>query len=668
VVLLRHIAAAIDEVAPVASSTLEALASASASIWTGFVPLVEAMIAATERLVLVLDDTHVVHESDSADVLALLVERIPEGSALVLSSRAESALVTRLRASAPLLEFGAKDLALTSREAELLLRSAGIRLPDEERAALMRKTEGWAAALYLATLAMRTPAPREGPSGKALDPAGDNPYVTDYFHSEYLAGLTPERLTFIRRASVLEKMCGALCDAALDRKGSFEELEELRKANLFVIPLDEKGEWHRFHPLFRNLLRRELLDTEPELFPVIGGRAADWFESHDDLEAALDHALAVDDTERAARILPKIALPTYCSGRGATVAMWLEQFDERALVQYPRVAVHGARIFALRGSSAKAERWLYAAEQSGADDPETRAQIAVLRASLCRDGVGTMLSDAQSALAVLPETSEWRVLALLVYAAAHSLLGENEQANEIFGEAVTHASRIGFSETQAVATSERILFSEQEHDHARSDRQADELRHLLASGMLDASAPAAIAFAAAARSELRHGNWDNARALLSHAQRLTPFLGDTIPWLAVQTRLELGHTFVALRDVASARTLLAEIDDIFERRPDLGVLAEQTEAFRESVGTVPVLEGGKGSNLTAAEMRLMPFLPTHLSFREIGEELNLSRNTIKTQAISIYRKLGVSTRGDAIDEAVRLGLVAEVMPGKGLAI
>ncbi len=133
----------------------------------------------------------------------------------------------------------------------------------------------------------------------------------------------------------------------------------------------------------------------------------------------------------------------------------------------------------------------------------------------------------------------------------------------------------------------------------------------------------------------------------------------------MQTRLELGRTFVALRDVASAQVLVAEIDDIFERRPDLGVLGEQTERLRDSLDTVPVLDHGKGSNLTAAEMRLMPYLPTHLSFREIGDQLHLSRNTIKTQAISVYRKLGVSTRGDAIDEAVRLGLVAEVMPGKG---
>ncbi len=196
-----------------------------------------------------------------------------------------------------------------------------------------------------------------------------------------------------------------------------------------------------------------------------------------------------------------------------------------------------------------------------------------------------------------------------------------------------------------------MLLAERAHDLVDSDRQADELSRLLGGGLLDASAPTAVAFAAAARSELRQGNWDNARSMLNQALKLTPFLTDAIPWLAVQARLELARTFVAIRDISLARSLLAEIDRIFDRRPDLGVLAEQTGELRADARHDPMLDDGKGSNLTTAEMRLMPYLTTHLSFREIGDRLHLSRNTIKTQAISIYRKLGVTTRGDAIDEA-----------------
>jgi LuxR family transcriptional regulator, maltose regulon positive regulatory protein len=666
VVFLRHVAAAINEIIPVDPLLLDALAAPIASIWTSVLPRVAALVAAADDSVLVLDDTHEVVEEESAEVLAILAGHVPDGSTFVLSSRVESVLVTRLRSSSTLLEIGAADLALTRREAELLLRNAGARLSDAAFAELIERTEGWAGALYLASLSLQRPGTgrSRAVSGSHDVSGADERYLADYFHSEYLGALPPERLRFLRRTSVLEKMSGALCDATLDWNQSFDELEALKRSNLFLVTLDEDGIWYRYHHLFRDLLRRELSETEPELAKKLGGRAADWLEQHGDAEAALEHALDVGDMDRAARIFAEIALPTYCGGRAATVELWLGRFDSSAVALNPTIAVLGARVHALRGSADEAERWLELAELHGAEDPEVAAQVAVMRASFCRDGVGTMLSDAGSAVESLPETSDWRSLALLVYAVAHTLLGDNERANEIFGDAITHARRAGFSETQVLATGERMLLSEETRDLAGSDKHADELTRLLASGLLDTSVPTAVAFAASARSQLRHGNWDNARALLNHALKLTPFLTDAVPWLAVQTRLELARTFVALRDITLARALLLEIDVIFDRRPDLGVLAEQTEGLRRALDALPALDRGKGSNLTAAEMRLMPFLPTHLSFREIGDRLHLSRNTIKTQAISVYRKLGVSTRGDAIDEAVRLGLVSETGPAR----
>ena len=664
VVLLRHVAAALNEIIPVDPRLLDALNAPNSSIWSSVLPRVAALVGEADDFVLVLDDTHEVRSEDSAEVLAILAEQVPDGSAFVISSRTEPVLVTRLRSTSTLLEIGASELALTRREAELLLRSAGARLSDEAFAELVDRTEGWAGALYLASLSLKRPDTGREVSGRGTVSGAGDRHFADYFHTEYLCTLDPERLTFLRRTSVLEKMSGALCDAMLESSHSFDELESLKRSNLFLVPLDDDGIWYRYHHLFRDLLRRELLETEPDLAQELGGRAADWLEKHGDAESALELAFDVGDAERAARIFTEIALPTYCTGRAAAVELWLGRFDADSVALNPAIAVLAARVHALGGPSDEADRWLELAELHGADDSEVAAQVAVMRASFCRDGVGTMLSDAGSAVESLPDTSDWRSLALLVYAVAHTLLGDNERANELFGDAIRHARRVGFSETQVLATGERMLLSEEAHDLADSDKQADELTRLLASGLLDTSVPTAVAFAASARSQLRHGNWDNARAMLNQALKLTPFLTDAVPWLAVQTRLELARTFVALRDIALARALLVEIDAIFERRPDLGVLADQTEQLRKALDALPALESGKGSNLTAAEMRLMPFLPTHLSFREIGDRLHLSRNTIKTQAISVYRKLGVSTRGDAINEAVRLGLVSEAGPAR----
>jgi LuxR family maltose regulon positive regulatory protein len=665
IVLLRHVAAAFDAVAPVDERVLETLAAASPTVWPSAVPRVAAMIAAAERFVLVLDDAHMVTDGDTAEVLAVLANHIPDGSTVVVCGRVATALTSSLRVRGSLLELDERDLAFSQREAELFLRAADVELSDDAQAELIDTAEGWAGALYLEALASRRPRPGTNGSGKegATSSVGrSDRYVADFFHAEYLAGLTRQQLTFLRRTSLLEEMCGSLCDATLDQTHSSRELEAIRSSNLFLVPLDVHGEWYRYHHLFRDLLRRELFESEPQLVPAMGCRAADWFEEHGYPESAVDLALETGDIETAARILETVSLPTYCSGRGQTVMLWLERFDRHPLLErYPAIAVRGAYIHAMRGSVADAERWLAAAEQPEIADPALPPQIAVVQAAMCRDGIGTMLSDAQFAVSNLPEDSQWRPLALLVSAAAHLMVGDNRRADAILQEAVTGAQEIGFRETEVVATSERMLISEEAHDHAGADSQAETLVELLATGMLDTSAPCALEFAASARSHLRRGDWEGARACLDRARLLTPFLTEAVPWLSVQSRLELARTFVALRDIASARDLLDEIDVILGRRRDLGVLVEQTETLRESLADGPAVDQARGSGLTAAELRLLPLLTTHLSFREIAERLFLSRNTIKTQAISVYRKLDVSSRSDAIEVAVRLGLVDETV-------
>ncbi len=668
IALLRHVAAALDEHSPVDPRVHAALASPRPSLWGTIVPRLAAAVAAADRHVLVFDDVHVLSESDSIEILSVLAEHVSEGSVVVLSGRVETPVVARLRMGGALLELGTDDLALTRREAELLLRGAGLELSDDACAELFDRTEGWAGALQLAALAGRHAgrAAAQVDEAEAASFAGDHPYVATYLHAEYLGSLSEERLAFLRRTSVLDRMSGPLCDALLGRKRSAAELDAIRSSNLFLVPLDAHGEWYRYHHLFRDLLHRELLEGESDLVPELGRRASEWFERHGDAESALEYALQTGDTDCAARILVAIALPTSCNGRSADAARWLRRFDDPTLLaRYPAVAVHGARIYALRGETAAAERWLAAAERSAA--PEWAPHVAALRAAMCRDGVGTMLSDARTAVAGLADDDPWRATALLVYAAAHVMLGDNPRADELLIEATSIARRNGLAETEIIAASERMLIAEEAHEYAQVDAQAAALADLLADETFDASAPCAVELAASARAHLRRGSWEEARGLLVRAARLTPWLTDAMPWLSVQTRLELAGTFVALRDHASARALLAEIDEIIGRRPDLGVLVEQTETLRASLALLPVGEPGRNPGLTGAELRLLPFLTTHLSFREIGERLYLSRNTIKTQAISVYRKLGVSTRSDAMDAALSLGLVDETVQARTLA-
>jgi LuxR family maltose regulon positive regulatory protein len=286
VVLLRHLAAALDALAPLDARVLNALAAPKPQIWDSVVPRLAAAVAAAERQVLVVDGAHMLCEPDAIEILSVLAEHVPEGSAIAIAGRVECPLATRLRMTGSLLELGASDLALTRREAELLLRTAGVDLSEAACEDLVARTEGWAGALQLAALALLRPVTPPMREPEAASFAGDHPFVKAYLQAEYLAALSEERLAFLRRTALLERMSAPVCDAVLGRKHSAVELEAIKAANLFVVPLDAHGEWFRYHHLFRDLLRRELSENEADLVPQLGRRAAEWFEAHDDLEAA----------------------------------------------------------------------------------------------------------------------------------------------------------------------------------------------------------------------------------------------------------------------------------------------------------------------------------------------------------------------------------------------
>jgi LuxR family maltose regulon positive regulatory protein len=662
VAFLRHVAAALDRVEPILGSALEPLRLDGKSAWKRALPrLAKAIRSRQSPFVLVLDGADLLTR-DSISAVAALVEQIPAGSMIVLSGRVLPKLpVAALRAGGPLLEIGAYELALSRREAEMLLRAARVELADEEITELVERTEGWSAGLYLAALAFRNERGVE--TGKPQDVfsvTGDDRYFADYFRSEYLSRLAPDRLMFLRRTSVLETMSGPLCDAVLEQKESALELARLEAANLFVVPLDRHRDAYRYHHLFRELLRRELEEREPELVPVLNQRAADWFEAQGDSESTLDYSYAAGNEDSAARILSSIAMTVSSTGRVTAVESWLDHFDNDAeLSRYPAVAVEGSRIHAFRGRPAQAEAWLAAAERGVPTNGEggvTRACIDVLRAAMCADGPERMLANTESALAELPPDHPWHPWALVVKGTAHLLLGEDDHADRVLAAAADASDRLGRAESRALALSERSLLAAGRDDE-EAETLAIEARRLIGDGELDAYATSALDLAATVRALLRHGQWDEARRQLTITQRLASSLTYAIPWLSVQVRLELGHAYVALRDHRGAQGLLAETREILRLRPSLGVLGEQVERLEAEIEAMPQAAARGGSGLTGAELRLLPLLSTHLSFREIGDRLFVSRNTIKTQAISVYRKLGVSSRSAAITRAGELGLV-----------
>jgi LuxR family transcriptional regulator, maltose regulon positive regulatory protein len=668
VVLLSYLAVALDRVEPIDPGVFQALAAPGVSVPATVVPrFASAVSAMTEPVAVVLDHVELLDNRECLDVVAELAVRLPAGSQLVLASRRTPPLpVALLRAQGQVAEVGADVLAMDQPEARALLEGAGVQLAPAEVAELVGRTEGWPVGLYLAALA-RKAGGRQAATGVAF--TGDDRFMADYLHSELLTHLPPELMTFLTRTAVLERLSGPLCDAVLAASGSGRVLESLEDSNLLLVPLDRHRHWYRYHQLFRELLGAELERREPELIPQLHARAAAWCEANGLAELAIDHAQAAGDADRVARLVASLIQPTYAAGRVDTARQWLAWFEDQGLIEhYPPVAVLGAWVQALVGRPAGAERWADAAERrvSEADrapvartlpDGSTmESYLAMLRGLLCRNGVGRMRTDAQVALAGLGPASPWRATALLLEGVANLLDGQADQADPILAHAVELGTATGALPAASTALAERAIVAMERQQWGEATTLAEQALATLQTGRLNDYIMSPLIHTVAARTALHRGDVPRANEYLARATRLRPLLTYAIPSLAVQTLLELGRAYLTLDDTAGPRTVLRQARGILQRRPDLGVLPDQAEELHAKLDT---LRGGIPgvSTLTTAELRLLPLLPTHLSFQEIGQRLYISKHTVKTQAVSIYRKLGASSRSQAVQRLQEIGLL-----------
>ena len=656
VVLLTYLAAALDRIEPIDPDVLLPLSLPGVVAATVMPRLAAEVSSMTEPVWLVLDHVELLSNQECLDAVAELAVRLPEGSCLALASRSRPPLPMRSWGGRAI-EMGVAELAMGMGEARQLLEGAEVGLPDADVDELVGRTEGWPVGLYLAALALRAGGP--GPSaGPAF--TGQDRFLADYLRSELLDRLSPELVAFLTRTAVLDQMSGPLCDAVLGGSGSGRLLASLEGSNLLLVALDRRQEWYRYHQLFRELLLAELDRREPGLAQQLHDRAAAWCEANDLPETAIDHAQAAGDPDRVARLVRGLAQPAYAAGRFSTVRRWLAWFEDQGLVQrYPPVAVQGAWLHALVGQPADAERWADAAERSSftgtlPDGSTTESWVALLRALLCRDGVERMRVDAQTAVAGLDPGSPWRATAILLEGIGYLLDGQADRADPILAHAAEVAAEARAMPAASAALAERSIVAMDRDEWDQADTLAEQALGIMRAGRLDNYVMSPLIYAVAARTAIHRGDLALAREQLALAANLRPLLTYAMPHRSVQTLLELGRAHLALDDGAGARTVLSQARDILQRRPDLGVLPRQAEELWSRADSSDDKPTGV-SSLTTAELRLLPLLPTHLTFAEIGQQLYVSRHTVKTQAISVYRKLGVSSRSQAVQRLQELG-------------
>ena len=658
VVLLSALAVALDRIEPIDPAVFWALASSGAGI-TVVPKFVSAITSMRLPVTLVLDHVEAVTNKRCLNTIAELALHLPLGWQFALASRTKVPLPTaRLRVQGGIVEVGADDLAMSPEEASSLLEGAGVKPDVASTSELVQRTEGWPTGLYIAALAIRA-GTRQSEVGFTF--TGDDRYMGDYLRSELLDRVSGSEVSFLTRTAVLDRMCGSLCDAILGATASGRVLEEMESRNLLVVPLDRRREWYRYHHLFRELLQAELRRREPDLVRDLHSRAAEWYEANAMPEAAIEHAQAAGDHDRVARLVLELAQPVWAGGRVQTVLRWMEWLrDATSAEHYGAIAVHGSLIFALLGQPSAAERWAAAAERVSSagtlpDGSTMESTLAYLRAILSRDGVDEMRRDAQIAWEGLSPASPYRATMLHTEGISYLVQGDHDRADPILAHAFDVATGANALPLAALILAERCIVAAQRDRWAEVATLAQRAVAIVEAGRFEDYWTSALVYAWAARAALHRGDIPKARYYVGRAARLRPLLTYALPVVSVQALLELARAYIALADPGGSAAVLGQVHEILQQRPDLGVLPKLAEELQSKLAKIKAVAVG-ASSLTAAELRLLPLLSTHLSFREIGERLHLSSNTVKTQAYSVYRKLGVSSRSGAVTRTRELGL------------
>ena len=673
-----YVLTALGSVAPaIAEPPLQALRPAALDPVDVVLPLLlNALTATEERLALVLDDYHVLADARVHEQVEFLLAYLPPALHLVVSGRSDPPLpLARMRARGELCELRADDLRFTADEAAGVVTAAGaVGLSGEATARLVERTEGWAAGLRLAALSVRA-AP--DPSARAMALRGDDRHLLDYFIDEVLDRLTREQHDLLVRCSALERLSGPLCDAVLGRTGSAAVLAELEAAGVFVVALDPYGEWYRCHQLFRDALGRQLDATAPGSRRDLLGRAADWFLAHGQVDEAIGQLIAAGDHAAAAELLVSNILWFVAAGASAEVYRLGCAIDPAVVHADPVLCVDLAWASAWGGGRPeRVGEWLDVAGPQLTDATpalfgwhDTRSAAAYIRATTVeawRGGVEGALAEARRAIERESDPDE-RGYAMSRVALGRVLLGAGRpaEAADVLAEAWALPVATGMSPVnrmQAAGSLAGAWVAIGELGQARRLCRAvapvaAELEHVWG----DACAPA-LTLLRTAEGQLASAEGDAAaaRAVLRRAVELARTWGHRshlVSALAACARAELvaGHK-------TDARALLNEAHEAAADGPVLPAAQDALRDAQAQVGRQVVRDAHRArqvlvEELTDRELAILRALQGPLTQREIGAELYIAMNTVKGYTKSLYRKLGVSSRDDAVAQARVLGLL-----------
>jgi LuxR family transcriptional regulator, maltose regulon positive regulatory protein len=658
--LWKHIVEAVRGVAPeerFGAQAREGLGMVGTNLVQTTLPtLINDLTELPRRVVLVLDDYHCVTNGECHETVGFLVQHLPEMVHLVISTRSDPPLgLGRLRARGEVNELRSEQLAFSEEETASLLRERlGLSIERADIDILLERTEGWPAGIYLAALSMR------GRDVHAFVSSlrGSSRYIVDLLAEEVLAALSEEERRFMVRTSVLEKMSGPLCDDVLGMQGSGALLREFGHSNLLVVPLDDGGRWYRYHRLFADFLIFELKNTHPKLVPVLHGRASAWFEREGMLEKAIEHATAAEDCERAGQLIARHWFGYVATGQTATLRGWLDTLPEDFVGRTAPLALVEAWICALQGRRGETERFLALAEddryQGELPDgtPSVEAGVTLVRGFFGYGGVRAWLAAAEQATRMESGWASPRAaLARIGLGMGRYCSGNTADARVLLDEGLGLTT--SDQPVLRIAMLSFLSFAVLDEGHPdEAEALAREACALVDAFKLQGIPQASLAPIALGRVLAKRGDLAEAQTELETGLSTRRRLPAMSPWPTIVGLLALAEVLIARGERSEARAVLTEARVIVELYPDAGIfpgLLERQERKLRKIG--PSRAGPMDGQLTERELDVLRLLPTELSVSELGKLLYVSPSTIKSHVKSLYRKLGVSSRKEAVEQA-----------------
>jgi len=653
VVLLACLIAALAPVTDCDPRLAEALDCATPPVWEVVMPSLAGAVAAAPPFLLVLDDAQQVAGAECWRIVMALLDSLAPGSRIAVSTRVDPPLpLARLRASGALSVVGGADLAFDRAETEELLALLGVALPAADVEALLRSTEGWATGLSLAIAALK--------AGGAGEPRaivrGDLREIAGYLLAEVFATQSPEVQAFLLHTSVLEHLSAPLCRAVTERDDVHEVLLHLASDNLFVRPEDDAGRWYRYHQLFADFLRAELERREPSSVAPLCRRAGAWYLEQGDVPQAVLYLLEASESARAADLVSDAWTRYWERGQSETVQRMLGSFSDEQVRTHVPLALTAGWVYSALGDRDKARRWTAVACRVGVDDSPSpdgacslRSSQALLRAAVAPDGVAAMRADAELAARLEDRPgSNWHAEAQFHLGCSLCLTGVDARAERHLLVAVREGAAVNSSIELAALGFLGLVFcdrGEWQQAHLFERRAAERLAAL---GHVSHRRVLPLLLL-----QVRLLARDGDSSLEEHVAWVAATLDRmvAIAWMTVLAGVVVGECLLAAGDLGAAGLWCDRALTALKEAGDAGVLEARLQ--RLHLG----LKGRASEEISPAELRVLALLPTHMSLAQVADRLCVSTNTVKTHSKSLYRKLGVGSRAEAVEQGRALGLV-----------